>query len=99
MYRITDEQIEFILNDIRRNGVETESLQLNILDHICCIIEQNLKESDGFEDFYHKTIRQFYKQNLREIEEETIKLLTFKNYYAMKKVMIASGAFAVAAFV
>jgi len=99
MYCITDEQIEYILSDIRRNGVEMEDLQLNLLDHICCIIEQELKENDDFERFYHATVKRFYKHNLREIEEETIDLLTFKNYYAMKKTMIVSGTIAVAAFV
>ncbi|MCB9044935.1 MAG: hypothetical protein H6550_02225 [Chitinophagales bacterium] len=92
MYCITDEQVEYILDDIRRNGVEMEDLQFNLLDHICCIIEYNLKEGDDFEVFYQQTVRQFYKNDLKEIEEETINLLTFKNYYAMKKLMIISGA-------
>lgn len=99
MYCITDQQIEYILNDIRRNGVEMEDLQFNLLDHICCIMEQELKENDDFEQFYQQTVKRFYKHNLREIEEETINLLTFKNYYAMKKLMIVSGTFAVFAFV
>lgn len=99
MYCISDEQIDYILNDIRRNGVEMEDLQLNLLDHICCIIEKELKENDDFEQFYRETIKQFYRKELREIEEETIKLLTFKNYYAMKKLMIGSGVFSVFTFI
>lgn len=99
MYCITDQQIDYILNDIRRNGVEMEDLQLNLLDHICCIIEQNLKEGDDFELFYQQTIAQFYKKELREIEEETINLLTFKNYYSMKKFMFVSGALSAVAFI
>src|SRR6478736_4356968 len=99
MYCITDEQIEYILNDIRRNGVDTEDLQLNLLDHICCIMEQELKENDDFERFYHATVKRFYKRDLREIEEETINLLTFKNYYAMRKVLIASGVLSVSGFI
>jgi hypothetical protein len=99
MYCLTDQQIDYILNDIRRNGVDMEDLQLNLLDHVCCILEQTLEENDDFERFYHATIKQFYKHNLREIEEETINLLTFKHYYAMKKVMIASGALSAAAFI
>lgn len=95
MYTLSEKQIEYILNDIRRNGVEMEDLQLNLLDHICCIIEQNLKDGDDFESFYKKTIKEFYKNNLWEIEEETIILLTFKHYYAMKKSMIISGTTAV----
>ena len=99
MHCITDEQIEYILNDIRRNGVDMEDLQLNLLDHICCIIEQELKENDDFERFYQATIKRFYRRELREIEDETINLLTYKNYYAMKKVLISCGAFSVFAFI
>lgn len=93
MYSIKDEQIDFILNDIRRRGVEMEDLQYNLLDHICCIVEQNLESGGNFEDFYNKTIPKFFKHELWEIEEETILLLTYKNYYTMKKAMIYGGVF------
>lgn len=93
MYCLTDKQIDYILNDISARGVEMEGLQLNLLDHVCCIIEQNLEENGDFEDFYQKTIRTFYKEALWEIEEETLFLLTYKNYYTMKKTMIISGTF------
>lgn len=91
MYKISESQIDYILDDIRARGIEMEDLQYNLLDHVCCIIEQNLKEGESFEDFYLKTIRRFYRKALWEIEEETLTLLTFKHYYAMKKVMIWSG--------
>lgn len=91
MYSVNDEQIDFILNDIRRRGVEMEDLQYNLLDHICCIVEQNLESGGNFEDFYNKTIPKFFKHELWEIEEETILLLTYKNYYTMKKAMIYGG--------
>jgi hypothetical protein len=93
MYCLNDKQIDFILNDISARGVEMESLQQNLLDHICCVIEQNLEADGDFESFYQKTIKTFYKDALWEIEEETLLLLTFKNYYSMKKIMIAGGIF------
>lgn len=99
MYRITDQQVDFILDDIRRRGVEMEDLQYNLLDHICCIIEQNLEADGDFEGYYQQIITRFYKQQLSEIEEETIRLLTFKNYYGMKKLMMGSGVFSTIAFV
>ena len=99
MYQISDQQIDYILNDISARGVEMESLQQNLLDHICCIIETNLEENGDFESFYQKTIKTFYKDELWEIEEETLQLLTFKNYYTMKKVMIVSGTFSAAAMI
>ena len=91
MYQLSDKQIDYILDDIGARGVEMESLQQNLLDHVCCIIENNLEENGDFESFYKKTIQTFYKDALWEIEEETILLLTFKNYYTMKKIMINSG--------
>jgi hypothetical protein len=91
MYRISDQQIDYILSDIGARGVEMESLQQNLLDHVCCIIENNLEENGDFESFYKKTIHTFYKDELWEIEEETLLLLTYKNYYTMKKIMINSG--------
>ena len=93
MYKLSDQQIDYILNDIGARGVEMESLQQNLLDHICCVIENNLEANGDFESFYKKTIQTFYKDALWEIEEETILLLTFKNYYTMKKIMIISGTF------
>lgn len=93
MYSISDKQIDFILNDIRARGVEMEDLQYNLLDHICCIIENKLEANGDFERFYQGTIKQFYKHELWEIEEETISLQLFKHYYTMKKIMIGSGIF------
>lgn len=92
MYSISDEQVDYILNDISARGIKTEDLRQNILDHVCCIIEQDLEANGDFGRFYLQTIERFYKKELCEIEEETLLLLTFKNYYTMKKVMIGSGA-------
>lgn len=96
MYRISEAQIDFILDDISARGVKMESLQQNLLDHVCCIIERNLEEDGNFERFYHQTILTFYKSELQEIEVETINLLTHKNYYVMKKIMLGSGGISTA---
>lgn len=76
MYSISDQQIDFILHDLGANGIETESLQQDLLDHICIIIEQNLEEGGDFNQFYAATVKTFYKKELKEIEEETSFLLT-----------------------
>lgn len=91
MYQLKDKHIDFILNDISARGVTIEDLQYNLLDHICCIIERNLEENGDFENFYKRTVQSFFKNELKEIEEETISLIIFKNYYTMKKAMIISG--------
>ncbi len=93
MFVLKDEQIGFILEDIRRNGIVTEALQQDLLDHICCVIETEMLDESNFEEFYRSILPRFFKRNLREIQEETTLLLTFKNYYAMKKILLISGAF------
>ncbi len=91
MYLLTDAQIEFIRRDLLAQGIQLEGLQQDLLDHICCVVEHELAAEDDFEAFYQQRIKHFYKRELREIEEETIALLTFKNYYVMKKIMLLSG--------
>lgn len=96
MYTLSDQQIGFISDDIRARGIAMVSLQQDLLDHICCIIEATFDGKDDFEGFYRKTISTFYERDLGEIEEETVRLLTFKNYYTMKKIMLGSGGVSVA---
>jgi len=91
MYNISDSQVDFILDDIKKRGVELEDLQNNLLDHVCCIIESKMSPNHDFNEFYENTISKFYKTNLAEIEEETKNLLTFKNFYAMKRTMKIIG--------
>lgn len=99
MYELSEQQIDFILSDIKSRGVEMEELQSDLLDHICCILEQDLEPGGNFEAVYAQTISRFFKKELKEIEDETILLLTFKNYYTMRKVMFTTGAISVTGFI
>lgn len=91
MYLLSDDQIEFVRRDILAKGIQNEGLQQDLHDHICCVLENELTDEDNFETFYHQRIKRFYKNELKEIEEETIALLNFKHYYVMRKVMLISG--------
>lgn len=98
MYQITEEDIDFILDDLEKRGIKTESLRLNLLDHICILIENNLEEGADFNDFYSAAIKSFYKNELSELEVETNYLL-YKNNIIMKKALIISGLCAAAGFI
>lgn len=91
MFKVNDEHIDFILNDIEARGVVLEDLQYNLLDHMCCIIEEELAQNGDFDSFYKKLLPRFFKDNLKEIQEETDNLLIFKNYFAMKNTLNISG--------
>jgi len=99
MYKVTDEQIDYILTDIKKNGVSIPDLQNNLLDHLCCIIENEYDGYASFEEFYFTICARFYETGFHEIEEETQLLLTFKNYYVMKKLMLTSGIFSASSLI
>ncbi|MDF3027429.1 MAG: hypothetical protein K0S23_1736 [Fluviicola sp.] len=94
MVRVSDEQVDFILREIEAHGVTIEDLQRNLLDHMCCIIENEMSETDNFDQFFQRLLPRFFSDNLREIQEETELLLTFKHFYAMKKTVNISGLLA-----
>src|SRR5258708_1208141 len=86
-YSLSEKQIDFILNDIRESGVTIEKLQINLLDHICCILEEEMKEGENFESVYQSIKKQVFENDLNGIEEETNNLLRFKHYYKMKRLL------------
>jgi hypothetical protein len=93
MYKLSEQQIDFILKDISHRGVQSESLQQSLLDHVICIIEEDLEENGNFEEFYLNTIHSFHASQLYEIEKETKLILTYKNLNIMKQTMTISGIF------
>jgi hypothetical protein len=91
MYSLTDEQITFIENDIKVRGITSPDLSIDLLDHICCIIENSLDEYRNFDTVYQETLLLFGDKGLKEIQDETNRLLTFKHYYFMNSTMKISG--------
>lgn len=94
MRNIRDEETDRILADLERAGIELEDLRMNLLDHICCLLETEMEEGDDFETHYQSVLRRFYQKELAEIQQETDALLTFKHYYAMKNTLKISGMIA-----
>ncbi len=47
MYSLNEQQLDFILADVKARGVRLEGLQYELLDHICVIIEQRLEKRGG----------------------------------------------------
>jgi hypothetical protein len=91
MFSLTEEQIAFIENDIKVRGITSPDLGIDLLDHICCLIENELDEYRNFETVYQQTLLLFGEKGLKEIQDETNRLLTFKHYYFMNATMKISG--------
>ena len=99
MQPLTHQQVDYILQDLQMQGIESEDLRLSLLDHICTIVEEELAQENDFVKVYKQVLPRFFNRELKEIQIETNLLLTFKHYYAMKRTMMISGALSALTFV
>lgn len=65
---LSDSQIDFILSDIKRRGVVSSALQEDLLDHICCLIEEKFRKDD-FQTAYQKALTSL--GSLRALQHKT----------------------------
>ncbi len=98
MRSLSDEQIDFIADDIRIRGVFTQSLQEDLLDHICCFIEEQDDERP-FEEIYRRALDAFGQQGLQGIQDETLYLVNRPYLTKMKKIAYLSGGLSATALV
>lgn len=94
MRNLTDEQVDLIAEDIRVRGVFTQSLQEDLLDHICCFIEEQPDDERPFEEIYRRALDAFGQSGLRGVQDETLYLINRPYQKAMKKFAYITGAIA-----
>src|SRR5687768_13927275 len=99
MRSLADAQIDFIAGDIRRRGVFSESLQEDLLDHICCYIEEQPDDERPFEEIYRQALDAFGQSGLQGIQDETLYLINQPYQKAMKKFAYITGSIASVALV
>ena len=87
MVSLTDEQVDFIQQEIESHGISLPDLQANLIDHMCTIIENEMSESDDFNSFFYSILPRFFHDNLHEIEMETIQLIHQQKFKRMKKAL------------
>lgn len=86
---VTDSRLDFIRRDIKEKGITMESLEDNLVDHICCMIEESTEHD--FHKAYQKAMESFGGAGLLEIEQNTKILLIIKLEITMKKLMFILG--------
>ena len=91
MKRLTDEQIDFIVKKVNESQIESRELKEDLVDHFCCIIEDDMRRSNSFEESYKKAYQSICPGGLNEIYQESIFLLSSKRIRIMKKLLFASG--------
>lgn len=95
MAELTEQQIEFVSEEIHVRGVNLNSLHDDLLDHICTSIERKMDEGLNFDSAFVQTIKLFGPNGLMQVQNQTLLFLTQMNE-TMKKLSIGFGLATVA---
>jgi len=90
MQELTKQNIRTITETIDRAEISFSHLREDLIDHVCCEIEAELKRGLDFNKAFEKIKKNFGIKSLQQVQEKTL-LLIDKNYCAMKKTMKVSG--------
>jgi hypothetical protein len=82
--------IDQINRDISRQEITFSHLLEELIDHVCCDVEDEMRKGMSFTDAYHRVKQKMGSRRLKEIQEETLYAVDTK-YRFMKNVMKISG--------
>ncbi len=92
MAELTDQQVQIILDQIKKEGILRADLQNDILDHICCLIEEQMETGAAFDEAFMKVFLSFSPAGgLKRIALE-INLISTEKIMIMKKIMIVTSS-------
>ena len=78
MINLSDKQTEFILKDIRARGLSYSKLEGELLDHICCAVENELEKGVNFQHAYNKVLTLFGEEGILKVQEDTLAIVRTK---------------------
>lgn len=82
--------IDQITQDVLKQEIGFSHLFHDLVDHVCCDVENNMKQGMSFEEAYKAVKMKIGFRGLKNIQEETLYMVDNK-YRNMKKLMKISG--------
>jgi hypothetical protein len=80
---IIDDNYDRIKSDLVRLGLSYDRLIDDMLDHVCCMVEEYMHEGEDFESSYSQVLDAIGEKSLPEIQHQTLLNLD-KKYQRMK---------------
>jgi len=91
MNKLSDEQVDFIFSEVNRSKIDSNELKEDLVDHLSCVIEENINQGKSFEESYKEAYQIVCPNGFDEIYQETIMLLTSKKITIMRKLLFLVG--------
>ena len=86
MITLTDQQLEFLEQEIQQRGISHPGLGDQLLDHFACGIEDAMEAGLGFHEAYHKVYMQVSPNGLEEIDHSMTLVI-----FSYEKVCVFNG--------
>ena len=80
---VLDDNYERIRDDLLNRGLTYNPLMDDVLDHVCCMVEEQMLEGSDFESSYCQVLATIGEKQLPEIQHQTLLNLD-KNFQRMK---------------
>lgn len=93
MAELTKKEIQILNKEIEKGGLTYTQLQKELLDHLCCSVEDEMDKGFEFIKALKKVRSEMGRDSIRQIQEDTLLLINQK-YRAMKKLMYLLGTIA-----
>ena len=90
MYTLSKCQVQQIADDFENARITFSHLADDLIDHICCEVENEMYEGKSFDEAYEIVKQQTGIKTLQKIQENTQYLID-KNYRIMKMTMKITG--------
>jgi len=91
MYQLDDKELAVVAQRLGRVKPGNESLYADLLDHICCCIEQEMTAGADFDTAWRNAYQAVCPDGMADIEDELFFLLHFNKQLNMKRILFAAG--------
>jgi hypothetical protein len=89
--KLTDQQEEIVRNCVDAQGLKLKNLRDDVIDHLCCAIESQLRKGKAFDQLLQDAMAEIAPNGLIDLEHKTIFLLNSKRIIIMKKFLYLIG--------
>jgi hypothetical protein len=90
MPELSLQHIDQISHDIRRQEITFSHLLEDLIDHVCCDVENEMQNGLSFSEAYQKVKQKMGSRRIKEIQKETLYIVDTKYRY-MKNTMKIAG--------
>ncbi len=89
--KLSPQQEDVICDYVDSQGLKLKSLRDDIVDHLCCVVDSELRLGKSFDQSFEEAIKELAPNGLIDIERKTFFLLNSKRIIMMKKLMYLIG--------